>query len=282
MIDLLIIMEPLPILMIFLSTVCLASAAGGWDEYLDDGIPAIPIDDDEVDNARQFLVLTEPTLEDCDKFNLIKLLKENSGAEQLQTRKEVTGRRTIEFCKKQLETDVTNALAKLDDELKERLELFVKNMVDTRGGGDFKSIKFEEPDRSIIESILILMERRGSVLSQIKTRDEFDKYYGKLVKDCRKLDGKLVGPAYVYSVFLDNETFRPDPTVAEWTRNAIVCAKFAINPLLGYEAYRVLQERFSPIEQDQEDMPIKDRISLPVRPPKQTGLHFSIRIGSRA
>lgn len=61
-------MKPLPILVVFLSTACLASAGSDWDGYLDDGTPAITIDDDEVDNERNLLVLAEPTPEDCNKF----------------------------------------------------------------------------------------------------------------------------------------------------------------------------------------------------------------------
>lgn len=60
--------------------------------------------------------------------------------------------------------------------------------------------------KAIIESILKVMEGRGTIFAQITTRDEFDKDYRTLVGDCRKVGGELVGSAYVYSAFLDNET----------------------------------------------------------------------------
>lgn len=273
-------MRSLLISIVVYSACCLVPLANStiWDDYLDDGSPSSEV---EFEEERQPLFLAEPTKQDCDRANLRDMLTEPDNSQIIRTASQDFRRKTIEFCRRQSEKDMTDLLARLNDGLRERVNKLVESMIKANRGVDFQGPKLAMPDRSISEGILIAMEQGGLDLSMIKTRAEFNTKYNALVEDCNEVDKLLNNIAHSYLLFLNhkNDPLQLDQATSQWTKNTLVCEKLTINPLFGLEAFRLLRG----VKEENEDhhpevAPIKGGGGK-----KSSGSHFklSIRNGFR-
>lgn len=242
-------------------SVCLVPVSSSiWDEYLDnDETSSSDVLMVEEEEEREPLFLAQPTIQNCDRANLKEMLSHTDY--QIQTATEIFRRKTIQFCKETFEKDMIDLLGRLDDGLKGRVSKLIESIVQANKNKDFEGAKLAMPDRSTSEGILIAMEQNGVDLSTIKSRVEFNTKYNAIVDDCNEVEMRLINIAHSYLVFFDQNNnkiaVQLDPVVAQWTKNAIVCEKLAINPLYGFNAFRLLQERSAPIEvkTDKKDAP---------------------------
>lgn len=219
----------------------LASAASGWDEYLDDGIPPAPV---KLDEKERVPLIPDPSKSDCASFLLDGMLDEFESKDVAQTPKEIISRKTVLFCKDKLEKDATDNLAKLDSGVKERVQILVDSMIEANGGEDFQGERFYMPDRSIAEGMLAAVEQRGTDLPSIKSFNEFERKFRPIMDDCDEVNKKLAPVSKDYQVFLNRQKIQAERTIAQWVKNENVCAKMLDHfNSFGNTAYRLLEGR---------------------------------------
>lgn len=231
-----------------LGTCLLASASSGsrWDEYLDDGIPAIPVELDEEERVPLFL--PEPSNEDCERSKLEATMSElENDPEDAETPEQLLRLKIVSYCKQRLESEADRGLPKLDHGLKERVGFFVESVIKANGGRAFEGDKLSVPEGSYEAGILASIERRGTNLDSIKSYGEFYKdYYSHLLEGCRETHERLAKFAYVYGVFSSRRRLEPDPKYTPWMRNAIACGHLMDGQVAyGRGAYRLLEARRS-------------------------------------
>lgn len=140
---------------------------------------------------------------------------------------ELARKGTVLRCKRGLETDITNSLAELDEDLMARVDSLVEAMIKANGGQRFGMTEVRNQlkmsQRSIEEGVLMALEERGVDLCSINSQAEFDLEYNKLFDDCDMVHRNLYRYAFDYVMFLDNEKIEPEPRSARWTRNTMAC-----------------------------------------------------------
>lgn len=236
-----------------LASVC---SAGIWDQYLDDGTPAEPVKLDE--RERMPLLLVEPSKHDCQVFTFRSILNEFASDGNPQTPREILRSKTVAFCKRRSEKGMTDALAKLDQELKKRVSPLIEVLVKANEGQQVKLSGQFMPEKNLQEGILSVLERRGVDLSSIKTFEEFESQYIGLADDCKEVHRSLISDASIYSLLLDQQKIETDPTIEKWTRNTIVCGRLRVDYLPYVRgAYKLLQERSRPIKEESQPAPHK-------------------------
>lgn len=182
-------------------------------------------DSTNVGSVKSFSI---PHPDPCMKFSLSHIIPDpNEPEKEWRTQLEMEKRNTAIFCKNTLERDIQKSLAELDEGLKDRVNSLVEQMIKENDGRDFELSKgrnrFLMLQKSIEKAILVDLEKRGADLCSIKTRGEFDLEYDKLFADCNEILKNLHRDVYVYVLFLNNNHFHLEPTVAQWARNTMAC-----------------------------------------------------------
>lgn len=218
-----------------------------WDRWLDDGVPPAPVQLDEVERTP---LIPEPLREDCNRFALADMLKEFESNVEAKSPKAILRRKTVPFCKEILEKEAIEKLAKVDDGAKERVNFLVEGMnipAEAKGvsGGD------------TLGGILKAMDHNGANLSSIKSYEEFNPKYKAIMADCNALHKELANVAYQYEVFLESDSFEPEPAAAQWIRNTLVCGFLKDRPIYGNDAYRLLEQKNGLTKEETEPTPMK-------------------------
>lgn len=185
---------------------------------------------------------TLPVLFSCLRISLSRTISKLEASTEAQSpTKELED---VSLCKKELEQEAAEKLAKLDNGSKERINSLVESMIEANGGEDFEGARFLMPLESMQKGILLAIERSGTDLCSIKTPDEFQKRYNILKEDCATVHKELERVALIYREFLNRKNIQSDPTVAKWVRNTYVCKSIMDRHTPhAHDAYQLLKER---------------------------------------
>lgn len=191
-----------------------------------------PLSDAEAESAKISSPLGSvsiPAPDPCMKLHLRELISgREEPNEEVPNLEEIAKKETVLRCKQGLETDIADSLNKLNRDLIGRVDSLIEAMIKANGGKGFEMTevgnRLKMPQRSIEEGVLVALEEREVDLCSINSQAEFDTEYNKLFADCNVVQRNLYRYAFDYMIFLDNDKFKPEPTIARWTRNTMACA----------------------------------------------------------
>lgn len=215
----------------------LVSAGNIWDEYLDDGVPASPVELDEQPWTPLFL----PGVSDsgCKRRNLEHTINKFVADDNKQTPLQQSRLRIAQNCKENLEKKLTVDLADIDNQVKERVSLLVEILSKDDGNYFYHGRDFYALGESIPGAILETIKQSGTDLSSTKTVNEVDILVDNLLKDCKQLYKHLHNFHDAYQLFLNKESFKPEPIAVQWTKNAEICRYLDDTAYRGNYATRV-------------------------------------------
>lgn len=199
----------------------LASAGDGQVENLALGAPSGHVELD--DHPYTPVYLPELSEDDCLRFPVEDAMDKFMSDDNKHPAKQQLRLRFVQFCKESLEKDLTKDLAKINDQVKERVNLLVENLDKVNGNSGFTGREFHMQEGLVQEGILKALEQSGTDLSSIKTVEEFNSIAGHLLKDCKEVIRNLHNFAYVYRLYLNRDFVQPDQSAAQWVKNTYVC-----------------------------------------------------------